>query len=99
MGNQKRPHHQGAHQRRAAAVRDWAATHPGAQCATCGQPLERCGPNNDGRNRNGTPCTWDAGHIVAGDSTAGYQLECSACNRSAGATLGNARRATGYDWP
>lgn len=42
---------------------------------------------------------WDAGHIIDGDSSGGYHPEHRHCNRSAGATLGNRRRDTGYGWP
>jgi len=92
MANTKAPHHRGAHQQIAKAIKAWGDSHPQARCAKCNNTLDKCGPRRDGRNRNGTPCSWDAGHAIDGDPTAGYQLECSFCNRSTGARAGNRKR-------
>lgn len=95
----KAAHHRGDHQVRARRVTDAANANPNTRCCTCGNTLNHCGPNNDGRNLNGTPCTWDAGHPDG--RWPGNQLrpECSHCNRSRGATNGNRSRTTGYTWP
>lgn len=93
MGNHnKGQHHRGPHQRISRHVTAWANANPDAICADCHRTINHCGPRGDGRNRNGTPCTWDAGHITIGDPTAGYKLVCSHCNRSEGARHINAQR-------
>ena len=92
MANTKAPHHKGPHQRIQQQLKRWADRNPDARCATCANTLDKCGPRRDGLNRNGTPCTWDAGHVIDGDPLGGYQLECSFCNRSRGATAGNRKR-------
>ena len=86
------PHHRGAHPRIAKAITTAAKANPSTRCAKCHNTLDQCGPHHNGRNRNGTPCTWEAGHIVDGDARYGYQIECSHCNRSSGAKAGNAKR-------
>jgi hypothetical protein len=65
---------------------------PNTRCATCGNTLDQCGPSHDGLNANGTPCTWDAGHVVDGDPRYGYRHQCSHCNRKMGAVAGNQKR-------
>ena len=93
MAYKKAPHHKGAHQRIARHVRAWADQHPEHRCPRCG--LTRA----EGVTRWGEQGEWEAGHVTAGDSSGGYQPEHRHCNRSHGATLGNARRDTGYGWP
>ena len=93
MGNTKAAHHRGAHQRRAKHVTQWANNHPEYRCPTCGHT------RTEGVTLWGAQGEWEAGHIIAGDSSGGYQPEHRHCNRSAGSMLGHARRATGYDWP
>jgi len=95
----KAAHHTGSHQQRAKRVTDAAYANPATRCCTCGQTLDHCGPNADGRNANGTACTWDAGHPDGRWPGNELRAECSACNRRRGAEHGNRRRATGYTWP
>lgn len=61
-------------------------------CWQCGQPLATCGPNKNGRHRNGRPARWTAGHTADGDSSKAIVPECSPCNSSRGAAAGNRRR-------
>ena len=94
MPGARRDHYAGTYQRRAAWVRARARSNPNTRCWRCGEPLATCGPNRNGRNRNGTPATWQAGHLVDSDPSSPLAPECSACNASAGATYGNQRRST-----
>ena len=76
-------HHRDAGFRRTARlVTEAADANPRTRCWRCRRTLNHCGPNGDGRNANGTPCTWDAGHVVAGDNNSPIRAECSHCNRS-----------------
>lgn len=75
-----------------AAVVRAAYANPATICCNCGRTLDRCGPNGDGRNANGTPCTWDAGHPDGRWPGTRRRAECSACNRSRGAADGNKQR-------
>lgn len=93
------PHHRGNHQTRAKQVTDTAYHNLDTRCCTCGNTLNHCGPNHDGHNLNGTPCTWDAGHPDGRWPGNELRPECSWCNRRRGAEHGNQRRATGYTWP
>ena len=86
MGNQKQPHHRGAHQRIARLVTDWANSSPAYRCPRCGQTRA------EGVAQWGAQGEWEAGHIVDGNAAAGYQPEHRHCNRSAGATAGNLKR-------
>lgn len=76
----------------ARQVTDAAYANPEYRCPTCHNTLDKCGPRGDGRNANGSPCTWDGGHRKHGDPRFGYHAQCSHCNRSEGATMGNANR-------
>ena len=87
------PHHRGKHPTISAYIRAHAYNNPNAVCAITGRTLDQCGYMGTGRNRNGTPATWDADHIEDGNPNAGYQLTCSYHNRSRGAANGNRRRA------
>jgi len=78
MPAKHRAHYAGDYQRRAAAVRRHAYADPDTVCWRCGLPL------GDG--------TWDAGHLIDGNSASPLAAEHSACNRSAGAAMGNRRR-------
>lgn len=72
----------------------WAMSHPDdARCWQCGQTLATCGPNRDGRHRNGARAKWTAGHVVDSDPTSALALECSPCNYRRGAEHGNRRRS------
>lgn len=55
---------------------------PRTRCWRCRRTLDHCGPNGNGRNANGTPCTWHAGHTIAGDNASPVLAECSHCNCS-----------------
>jgi hypothetical protein len=74
-------------------IRARAMADPDHQCWRCHHTIATCGPNHDGRNRNGTPATWQCGHTPFG-----YQAECSPCNTKHGAIDGNRRRepASGF---
>lgn len=83
MAYTKAAHHRGAHTRLAAIIRARANANPATLCARCGQPA-----------RPGDP--WQAGHRNDGHiatSLADYQPEHRSCNTSAGARIGNQRRA------
>jgi hypothetical protein len=80
----KAHHADPAYRRLAAQVRAQAYANPDTRCARCGLTL-------------GTD-TWDAGHVVDGDLSAGLVAEHARCNRSAGAIAGNARRGSSFNW-
>jgi hypothetical protein len=87
------PQHKSSQYRAAAKrVRAAANGNPFTRCWRCGNTLDKCGPRGDGRNRNGTPCTWHAGHLVESSLAHGLLPECSHCNTSSGARFGNAKR-------
>ena len=56
-----------------------------ARCTQCHLTLKE-------RQQTHPDAVWDCGH------PAPYRLECSHCNRSAGAKVGNQTRASGYAW-
>lgn len=95
----KAPHHTGTHQANARRTTDAANRNPNTRCCNCGNTLDQCGPNRDGRNGNGTPCTWDAGHPDGRWQGTDLRAECSWCNRSRGGQTGARTRSTGYTWP
>lgn len=77
------PHHRDpAFRRLARLVTAAANADPTTTCWRCGRTLDRCGPQGDGRNANGTPCIWHAGHTISGDNRAPVRAECSHCNCS-----------------
>jgi len=79
------PHHRDAGFRRHARIVTAAAdADPATTCWRCRRTLNHCGPNGDGLNANGSPCTWDAGHVIDGDNCSPILAECSHCNRSHG---------------
>ena len=94
MGKGKGTHHRGTYHVASRRVRDQANADPDTRCWRCGLTLSEHAPHHDG-----TRPRWQAGHIIDGDSTSPLSPEASTCNTSAGATTGNRRRATGYDWP
>ena len=87
MAYAKAPHHKGPHQRRARAVVAAANADPSYRCPTCGltraEAVAKWGANGE----------WEGGHRVHGRSDLGYWAEHKHCNRSAGASYGNAGRA------
>lgn len=76
----------------AAAVVARANANPDTLCCNCHRPLSKCGPRGDGRNRNGTPCTWQGGHPDGRWPGGSLRAECSYCNQSRGGAEGRARR-------
>lgn len=88
----------------AAAVVARANANPDTLCCNCHRPLSKCGPRGDGRNRNGTPCTWQGGHPSAGPGqpprwhTPELRAECSHCNQRDGAAAGNRNREPHTSW-
>jgi len=84
----KAAHHRGAHQTIARRITTAANANPSTTCWRCGKTLAQHRPHKTGR-----AVTWQAGHIVDGNSSAGYAAEASTCNTSAGATAGNAQRS------
>ena len=85
MPAKSKAHYAGDYQRRAAHIRAGAYADPHARCWRCGLTL-------DERRQTHPRATWDAGHIEDGRVAGELRAECSTCNRSAGATLGNLRR-------
>jgi hypothetical protein len=82
----------GSFQRRRRKLIAWAKSNPHlARCWRCQEPLATCGPNRNGKNKNGTEATWHADHPNH-DPGDVLVLSCSACNTSEGAAHGNARR-------
>jgi len=92
MPAKKRAHY-GTHSyvKRSAAVRAHANADPSTTCWRCGLTLEQV-------RRTKPHAKWDAGHLVDGDSSQPLRAECSSCNRSAGAIMGNAKRSSSFDW-
>jgi hypothetical protein len=84
-------HRDPLYRRMAAAVRAAAYANPSTTCWRCGLTLDEI-------RRTQPRATWDAGHIIDGDLSAGLRAECRRCNRSAGAAMGNSKRSGGYDW-
>jgi hypothetical protein len=82
----------------AKAVTSAAYRNPLTRCCSCGRTLDQCGPRGDGRNANGTPCRWDAGHPDGRWPGVALRAECSACNRRRGAADGNRRREPHTPW-
>ena len=101
------PHHKGTHPRNSRLVRHAAQTNPDTICWRCGHTINHHTPH-----RNGKPPTWQAGHTIDGAINPPPWLntphppppgpwlapEASTCNTSSGATTGNHRRWSGYDW-
>lgn len=83
----------GSFQRRRKRLVAWALSNPDlARCqGPCGEPLATCGPNRNGRHRNGKPAKWTAGHPNHRVEDV-LELWCSPCNSIEGAQWGNARR-------
>lgn len=90
----KGAHHSGTYQRRAQHIRDQANADPTTTCWRCGRTLAHHPPHDDGK-----PAQWTAGHIIDSDPRSPLAPEASTCNYTAGARTGNARRASGYEWP
>jgi ssDNA-binding Zn-finger/Zn-ribbon topoisomerase 1 len=82
----KSAHHRGPHQVTARKVVAAANAMPDYRCPTCHLTLA------EGVSRWGKNGTWDAGHREHGRPECGYHAQHAHCNRSEGATYGNARR-------
>ena len=83
----KAPHHRGAHQITARRVVAAANAQLSYTCPSCGLTLA------EGIQRWGKNGRWEAGHRVHGRSDLGYWAQHIRCNRSEGASYGNAKRA------
>lgn len=81
----KAPHHRGTYHVESAKIRAAAYAQPWTTCWRCGQTLAQI------RARK-PRAKWTAGHINDGEVGGVLLPECSPCNASAGAKLGNARR-------
>lgn len=86
MSGAKAAHHRGDYQKRAAKVRARANADASTTCWRCGLTLAQC------RTKTGKPARWTAGHVIDSNPDSPLLPECSTCNYSAGAKLGNRRR-------
>lgn len=87
MARRKPAHYRGDYHVRSRRVREAAYADPLTRCWRCKLMLHECKPH-----RNGKPATWTAGHLIDGDPRSPLLPECSPCNKSAGASHGNALR-------
>jgi hypothetical protein len=85
-----RLHYAGTYRRRACIVRARAYADPTTICWRCGRRLDQVPPHKTGRRAR-----WTAGHVIDGDPRSELRAECSPCNLSAGAVLGNTGRPPG----
>ena len=82
---QKGPHHKGSYHRASAKIRAAGYANPDARCWRCGRTLDQI--------RASKPrARWTAGHLVDGQVDGPLALECSPCNYSNGAAMGNRKR-------
>ncbi len=93
MAGAKAAHHRGTYHVDSRRVRDAANSDPLTKCWRCGLTIDEHQPH-----RNGKPARWQAGHLIDGDPASPLAPEASTCNGSAGGTLGNTRKASGYSW-
>ena len=68
-----------------AAIRARANANPNTRCWRCERTMADI-------RKDHPNATWDAGHIIDGTLAGGLAAECSRCNRSHGAAMGNAQR-------
>lgn len=88
MSHAKAPHHKGTHHARAAKLNAEANANPFTRCWRCGRTLAEV--------RQTKPrARWTAGHLIDGMIDGPLASECSPCNYSHGARLGNQRRKRG----
>jgi hypothetical protein len=85
-GKPGKAHYAGAYLVTARRVRAWGNAHPDHRCPRCG--LTRA----EGIARWGKNGEWDSGHITDGQAGGPMRPEHAHCNRSAGASYGNAKR-------
>lgn len=96
MAYAKAPHHRGTHHQRSAKIRAAAYANPATRCWRCHRTMMEI--------RRAKPrAKWTAGHLPGWDGVpdAPMAAECSPCNYSHGARMGNARRRTirtRYTW-
>lgn len=98
-GGVRPKHYTGDYARRSRQLRAQATPH--TRCTRCGLLLQEHPPH-----KNGTPPTWQAGHVNDSQPDGPLQLEASTCNVTAGASLGGqrtamakqARRRTSLTW-
>jgi hypothetical protein len=79
-------HHNARHNRQAKAIRQAAYAWPDTRCWRCHLTIHEAAPHADGK-----PARWTAGHTGNDDE---LLPECSTCNYSDGARVGNASRLT-----
>lgn len=89
----KAAHHTGTHQVRAKRVTDRANANPNTVCLSpdcIGWGTRTLAEHP--KTKTGNPPSWDAGHVVRGQPNGALQPEVNVCNRSVGASEGNADR-------
>jgi hypothetical protein len=92
MGKVKAPHHRGTYHQQSAKLRAAGYANPLATCWRCGRTLEQI--------RQLKPrARWTAGHVNPGEIGGELRLECSPCNYSHGAALGNRKRGRYHPQP
>lgn len=88
----KKPHHMGDFDRRGRLIRAAAYANPATRCWRCGLTLEE-------RRATHPRARWTAGHLIDGQTGGAMAAECSPCNYSNGASMGNRmRKRTDLTW-
>lgn len=86
MAKTKAPHHRGSYHRDSAKIRAAAYADPTTTCWRCGLTLEQ-------KRKQKPRDKWTAGHVLDGVPGSPLLPEHASCNYSAGAAMGNKRRA------
>ena len=81
----RRPHHAGSFQVRSAALRRAAYGNPATRCWRCRLTMAEILVKHP-------KARWTAGHLIDGQIGGQLAPECSPCNFSAGASMGNRLR-------
>ena len=81
----KPAHHRGSYHVQARRVRDAANRNPTTRCWRCGLTITEV-------RKTKPRARWTAGHLVDGQAGGALAPECSPCNYSNGAAVGNAKR-------
>lgn len=81
----KPPHYRGRYHVQAATLRAHAYANPDTTCWRCHRTLEQI-------RQHHPRARWTAGHLIDGQVGGPLAPECSPCNYSAGAKLGNRNR-------
>lgn len=85
MARQAAPHHRGSYRRQSAIVRAAANANEATRCWRCHKTIAEV--------RETKPhAVWQAGHLNDGQINGPLLPECSPCNTSNGATMGNRKR-------